>query len=63
MPTTDERLAALEAQQASQTKALRLILEGKWTGPLPTAAAEVDALMGGGVADFKPLAFPKVQGA
>lgn len=59
MPTVDERIAALEAQQAAQTRALRLLIEGRWTGPLPTAAAEVDALLGGGAKDFKPLDFPK----
>jgi hypothetical protein len=46
MPTTEERLAALEAQQQKQTLALRQILEAKLTGA-NGAAGTVVALEGG----------------
>lgn len=58
MATIEERVAQLEQQQALQTDALRRIIEGRWTGPLPTAAADVVALMGGKApADFQPVPF------
>lgn len=47
MPTVDERLDQLEAQQQQQTRALRLILEGRLDGEMPHAAAQVVALEGG----------------
>lgn len=60
MATIEERLAQLEAQQAVQTQALRYLVEGRWTGPLPTAAAEIASLYGAGPpADYAPVDFPK----
>lgn len=46
MPTVEERLAQVEAQQALQTQALRRLLEGKLEGA-DGAAADVVALEGG----------------
>ncbi len=47
MATIEERLAQLERQQSMQTEALRLILEGRWTGEMPHAEAQVKALAPG----------------
>lgn len=47
MPTLEERVAALEAQQAGHTRLERLMLEGRLDGPMPNAAAELVALEGG----------------
>ena len=58
--TLAERVAQLEAQQAQQTRALRLLVEGRWSGEMPHAAAEVVALMGGTAPpDFAPLEYPR----
>ena len=58
----EQRIQLLEEQQARQTRALRLLIEGRWTGAMPHAAAEVDALLGGNVQGFEPVAFPKDEG-
>lgn len=58
----ERRLKNLEIQQGIQTLTLRYIVEGRWTGELPTAAAEVVALMGGTPPpDFKPVSFVEGQ--
>ena len=64
----DERKArgaeinALKEQQAAQTRALRHIIEGRWTGEMPHAAADVVALYGGTPPPgFSPVPFE--QGA
>lgn len=61
MPTLADlqaQIDQLSRQQALQTDALRRIVEGRWTGDLPTAAADVVALLGGTApADFAPLPF------
>lgn len=49
MTTVDDRLAQLELQQAMQTRALRMILEGRLSGA-NGAAAQVVALEGGNTA-------------
>ncbi len=63
MTAIDDRLAQLERQQAAQTRALAELVQGRWTGDLPNAAAEIVALMGGTPPDgFAPGDFPKGQG-
>lgn len=61
--TSIEELTAkveqLSRQQALQTDALRQIVEGRFTGELPNAAADVVALMGGQAPPaFAPVPFP-----
>jgi hypothetical protein len=56
--TIEDRIAALEKQQQVQTDALRYLVEGKWVGDLPTAAAEIASLYGEKPPeDFKPIPF------
>lgn len=59
MPTIEERLAALERQQSIQSDALRYLVEGRWTGALPHAAAEIASLYDPAPGDFAPIDFPK----
>lgn len=60
MPTLEQRVTQLEAQQAVQSEALRRLVEGRWTGDLPHAAALIASLYGPvPPADFAPVAFPK----
>jgi hypothetical protein len=46
-PRIEGRFAQLEQQRAHLTNALRYVLEGRWTGEMPHASAEVVALLGG----------------
>lgn len=63
---TDEqvnaRLDALEVQVATQTDALRYLIEGRWTGEMPHAAALISSLYGpdGAPEPYTPQPFPKV---
>ena len=57
----EARLRQLEEQQARQTRALQFLIEGRWTGEMPHAAAEIDALMGGS-GTLQPVDFPKDDG-
>jgi hypothetical protein len=63
MPTTEEleaRIATLEAQQAVQTDALRYLIEGRWTGDMPHAAALISSLYGpsGAPEPYTPQDYP-----
>jgi N-acetylmuramoyl-L-alanine amidase len=55
------RVEALEAQQAVQTEALRALVEGHWTDPMPHAAALISSLYGpdGAPEPYAPVDFPK----
>jgi hypothetical protein len=53
MAQIDERVALLEKQQALQTEALRLILEGQWQGA--EGAAGVVVALSGEELDAKPF--------
>jgi hypothetical protein len=62
MSTTEEleaRIVALEAQQATQSEALRYLSEGRWIGDMPHAAAFIASLYGAdGPPDYAPVEYP-----
>jgi len=63
MPTTEEleaRIATLEHQQAVQTDSLRYLIEGRWTGDMPHAAALISSLYGaeGAPEPYTPQDYP-----
>jgi hypothetical protein len=59
LPTVEERLEQLERQQGKQTKTLKQIVEGDWTGA-EGAAGTIDELMGGN-SGIQPREFPEVK--
>ncbi len=57
MATEEERIEQLEQQVAHLTRALEMVLEGRWTGDMPHAAAEVKAV--DPTWEGEPVPFPK----
>lgn len=58
----EDRVRLLEQQQAVQTDALRYLVEGRWTGEMPHAAALISSLYGaeGAPEPYTPQDFPAV---
>jgi cell wall-associated NlpC family hydrolase len=66
-PKLEARFSQLEQQREHLTNAIRYVVEGRWTGPMPHAAAEVVALLGGEAeatkTNFSPVDFRGVPSA
>lgn len=56
MAVTEERLELLERQQAMTIEALKLVLQGRWKGDLPTAEAMLKAINPSDT-DWEPVPF------
>jgi hypothetical protein len=57
--TPEERIELLETQFAYFYEAFKLVLQGKWTGEMPTAEAFIKAIRSDEADGWSAVEFPK----